>query len=79
MDSGKYMCLAIPAQVTKLLDHQKAIVNIGGVTKEISGTLLESISVGDYVILHVGFALTKLDEAEAKKTLGLFSQMLNGQ
>ena len=70
------MCLAIPAQITQLLDNQRAIVNIGGVTKEISVALLEFISVGDYVILHVGYALVKLDEMEAKKTLNLFSQML---
>lgn len=73
------MCLAIPAQITKLLDNQRAIVSIGGVTKEISVALLESISIGDYVILHVGFALVKLDEMEAKKTLDLFSQMLSAQ
>lgn len=73
------MCLAIPARITQLLDNQRAIVNIGGVTKEISVALLESISVGDYVILHVGYALVKLDETEAKKTLNLFSQMLSDQ
>lgn len=79
MDSREPMCLAIPAQITTLLDNQRAIVSIGGVTKEISVALLESISVGDYVILHVGYALIKLDEVEAKKTLNLFSQMLSDQ
>lgn len=70
------MCLALPAQVTQLLDDQRALVNLGGVRKEISTSLLDTISVGDYVIIHVGYALTRLDEDEAQKTLRLFSDML---
>ena len=69
------MCLAIPAQIINLLPEQKAIVDIGGIKKEISTALLEEIAEGDYVIIHVGFALTRLDEVEAKKTLQLFSGM----
>ncbi|KTD14112.1 HypC/HybG/HupF family hydrogenase formation chaperone [Legionella israelensis] len=69
------MCLAIPAQITKLLPNQRAIANIGGVEKEIALSLVEDVSEGDYVILHVGYALTKLNEQEAKKTLELFAQM----
>lgn len=71
------MCLAIPAKVTQLLPGQKAIVDIGGVKKEISTMLLKDISENDYVIIHVGYALTKLDEVEAKKTLQLFAEMMN--
>lgn len=70
------MCLAMPAQITELLGNERAIINLGGVTKEISISLLEDISIGDYVIIHVGYALTKLDESEAKKTLNLFAEML---
>lgn len=70
------MCLALPAQITQLLDNERAIVNLGGVTKEISISLLNQIAVGDYVIIHVGYALTRLDETEAQKTLGLFAEML---
>lgn len=70
------MCLAIPAQITQILDDTRAIISLGGITKEISIALLEKIAVGDYVILHVGYALTRLDEDEAKKTLNLFAQML---
>jgi len=73
------MCLAIPAQIVKLLPNQRAVVNIGGVEKEISISLLASINVGDFVVIHVGYALTKLDEAEAKKTLALFEQMYSGE
>lgn len=72
------MCLAIPAQVIKILDFQRARVFIGGIEKDISVALLEDVAVGDYVILHVGYALTKLDEYEAKKTLQWFAEMLQG-
>ncbi|HAT7072676.1 TPA: HypC/HybG/HupF family hydrogenase formation chaperone [Legionella pneumophila] len=70
------MCLALPAQIDQVLEDNKAIVNLGGITKEISTVLLEQVSEGEYVIIHAGFALTKLDEREAKKTLNLFAQML---
>lgn len=70
------MCLAMPAIVTRILNDQKAIVNLGGIEKEISTALLESVDVGHYVIIHVGYAITKLDENEAKKTLQLFYDML---
>ncbi|KTD35049.1 hydrogenase expression/formation protein HypC [Legionella nautarum] len=69
------MCLALPAQIIRLFDPQRALVNLGGIQKEISLALLDQVSEGDYVILHVGYALTKLDEEEAKKTLALFAEM----
>jgi hydrogenase expression/formation protein HypC len=52
-----------------------AIVDLGGVRKEISVALLDDVKVGDYVILHVGYALSKLDPEEAAATLALFAQM----
>lgn len=70
------MCLALPAQITQILDDDRAVVNIGGISKEISTALLEEVSLGDYVIIHVGYALTRLDEHEAQKTLDLFAQMV---
>lgn len=70
------MCLAIPAQITQILDNDRAIINLGGITKEISTALLDEVVKGDYVIVHVGYALTRLDEQEAQKTLSLFAQML---
>ncbi|PWY53903.1 HypC/HybG/HupF family hydrogenase formation chaperone [Legionella qingyii] len=72
------MCLALPAQIIQILDDAKAIVNIGGITKEISTELLDEIALGDYVVIHVGYALTRLDELEAQKTLDLFAQMAQG-
>lgn len=70
------MCLAMPAQITQILDEDRAIINLGGITKEISTALLDDVAEGDYVIIHVGYALTRLDEQEAQKTLSLFAQML---
>jgi hydrogenase expression/formation protein HypC len=63
------MCLAIPVQVTELLDDGRALVSAGGVLREINTALVDDLAVGDYVILHVGFALSKLDEREALLTL----------
>ena len=69
------MCLAIPAQVEQLLADDSAIVNLGGVRKEISLALVDDVAAGDYVIVHVGYALHKLDEDEALRTLQLFAEM----
>ncbi|GMO22526.1 HypC/HybG/HupF family hydrogenase formation chaperone [Bradyrhizobium sp. TM233] len=69
------MCLAIPAEVTKLLPDEMAIVSIDGVSKEISVALIENLAVGDYVIIHVGYALTKIDPEEARRTLELLREL----
>ncbi|MFZ3018667.1 MAG: HypC/HybG/HupF family hydrogenase formation chaperone [Gallionella sp.] len=69
------MCLAIPARVVAIFGGENAVVDIGGVRKEVSLMLLDDVSLGDYVIVHVGFALNKLDPEEAEKTLALFSEM----
>ncbi len=69
------MCLAIPARVEELIDGNSAIVNLGGVRKDISLALLDDVAVGDYVIVHVGFALQKLDPEEAAQTLALFAEI----
>ena len=68
------MCLAIPALVTELLPNDMARVSLDGVTKEISLALVEGVAVGDYVILHVGYALARLDAAEAERTLALLDE-----
>lgn len=68
------MCLAIPAKIISLLDDDRAIVNVGGVNHDISLSLVEGAQVGDYVIVHVGFALSKIDPDEAAKTLALFDE-----
>lgn len=73
------MCLAIPAQIIQLVDDNRAIVCIGGINKEISVALLDEVAMGDYVIIHVGYALTRLNEAEAERTLQLMSEMFGGE
>ena len=69
------MCLAIPAQVVELRAGDNAIVDLAGVRKEISLALVDQVVVGDYVIVHVGYALNKLDPEEAARTLALFAEI----
>lgn len=68
------MCLAIPARVVQLLGGELARIDLGGVHKEISLALVEDVAVGDYVIVHVGYALSRLDTDEAERTLALFAE-----
>ena len=68
------MCLALPVKVVELRDGDQAVVDLGGVRKEVSLALVEGVTVGDYVILHVGYALTRLDPAEAERTLATFAE-----
>jgi len=68
------MCLAIPARVVEVAENDQAIVDLGGVRKDVSLALVEDVKVGDYVIVHVGYALTRLDPEEAEKTLALMAQ-----
>jgi hydrogenase expression/formation protein HypC len=63
------MCLAIPARIVELLPGDRARVSLDGVMKTISTALLDDVAVDDYVILHVGYALAKVDEDEARRTL----------
>ncbi|MDO9599519.1 MAG: HypC/HybG/HupF family hydrogenase formation chaperone [Azoarcus sp.] len=68
------MCLAIPARVVELLEGDSARVELGGVIKAISLALVDNVAVGDYVIVHVGYALSRLDHDEAAATLALFAE-----
>ena len=71
------MCLAIPAQVIELVDVETGIakVEISGVRRKVSVALCPEAAVGDWVLVHVGFALSKIDEEEALATLSLLEQM----
>ncbi len=69
------MCLAVPAKVVELFPDDRAAVEIGGVRQEVSLALVDGVTVGEYVIVHVGFALRRLDAEEAQKTLELFAQI----
>jgi len=68
------MCLAIPARVVDLPEDGMALVDVGGVQKLISLALVDAVACGDYVIVHVGYALTRLDPAEAQRTLETFAR-----
>ncbi len=68
------MCLAIPVRVTELLEGGMARVTLDGVRKEISLALVDDVKPGDYVILHVGYALNKIDPGEAERTLALLAE-----
>ncbi|MDR2016857.1 MAG: HypC/HybG/HupF family hydrogenase formation chaperone [Burkholderiales bacterium] len=63
------MCLAIPVQIMEKNDGETAIVELSGVRHQVSLALVDGVEVGDYVIVHVGYALSKLDPAEAEATL----------
>lgn len=72
------MCLALPVQVIAVgrgPAGDMALVNLDGVQKEISVALLDAVEVGDYVILHAGYALSRLDPREAERTLALFAEL----
>ncbi len=68
------MCLAIPARVIGLRDDGLADVELEGVIKEVSLDLVPGVGPGDYVIVHVGYALARLDPEEAARTLELFAE-----
>jgi hydrogenase expression/formation protein HypC len=69
------MCLAVPALVMERLDGEEALIDAGGVRKRISLALVPDASPGDYVIVHVGYAISLLDPQEAERTLALFAQV----
>jgi hydrogenase expression/formation protein HypC len=71
------MCLAIPGQVLEIVDesNQLAKVDVAGVVRSVNVGLLESARAGDWVLIHVGFAMSKVDEDEAQATLRLLQQM----
>lgn len=68
------MCLAIPTRIVAI-DGQMAQVELGGIERQISLALTPEAGVGDYVIVHTGFALSVLDEQEAQETLRLFAEI----
>jgi len=69
------MCLAIPVRVAARLDDSWIETEVGGVRTRVSSSLIDEVAVGDYVIVHAGFAITRLDIAEAEKTLALFAEL----
>jgi len=68
------MCLAVPMKIISR-DRDAGVAEMSGVKKEISFLMLPDAQIGDYVIVHAGFAIEKLNEEEALKTLELFREM----
>ena len=69
------MCLAVPARVIGLPGDQWAETEVGGIRSRVSIALIDGVSVGDYLIVHAGFAITRLDVEEAEKSLALFAEI----
>ena len=68
------MCLAVPAQIVERED-MVATVDVGGVRRQVSMMLLPEAQIGDYVLIHAGFAMQQIDEEEAKLTWSLLQEM----
>ena len=69
------MCLAVPVRVAALLDDQWVETEVGGIRSRVSIALLDGVALGDYVIVHAGFAITRLDVEDAERTLALFDEI----
>ncbi|WP_457614761.1 HypC/HybG/HupF family hydrogenase formation chaperone [Methanopyrus sp.] len=69
------MCLAIPGRIVEL-DGNRAVVDFGGVRQEVDVSLLEDVEEGDWVIVHTGFAIQKLNEEEARASLEVWEEVL---
>ena len=68
------MCLAVPMKLVKI-ENDRGIVELGGIKREISLGVIEKPRIGDYLIVHAGFAIQKLDEKEAKKNLEVLKEL----
>ena len=69
------MCLAVPGRVVEIDEADNAVVDFSGVRKTISLALVEGVAVEDYVLVHVGYALQRIDPEEAERTLALIAEM----
>jgi len=73
------MCLAVPGRLDTILDEtpefRRGTVNFGGLLKEVNLTFVPEVEIGDYVLVHVGFALSAIDEAEAARVLGYLREI----
>lgn len=71
------MCLAIPGRIVEITDAENSIakVEVGGVRRGVNVGMLDDIKVGDYVLVHVGFAMSKIDEQQAEETLRILQEL----
>ncbi|MDU1441934.1 MAG: HypC/HybG/HupF family hydrogenase formation chaperone [Clostridium cochlearium] len=70
------MCIAVPAKVEEIFENQ-AKVNFKGVKTKVNICLLEKVDIGDYILIHAGCAIEKINEKQAKETLKLFEEILS--
>lgn len=71
------MCIAVPVEVLEVREHE-ALISFGGVKKNINIDLVCDVKVGEYVLLHAGCAIQKIDKEEAEKTLEIFKALVGG-
>jgi len=73
----KIMCLAIPGKIVEIIDEENHIakVEIGGVRRGVNIGMLDDVRIGDYVLVHVGFAMSKIDEKQAEETLRTLQEL----
>jgi hydrogenase expression/formation protein HypC len=71
------MCLAIPGKIVEIIDEENRIakVEVGGVRRGVNIGMLDDVKVGDYVLVHVGFAMSKIDEKQAAETLRTLQEL----
>jgi len=71
------MCLAIPGKIVEITDEENRIakVEVGGVRRGVNIGMLDDVKVGDYVLVHVGFAMSKIDEKQAAETLQTLQEL----
>lgn len=69
------MCIAVPAEIIEIYNDQ-ALVDFGGVRTKVNTCLVENLNIGDYILIHVGCAIEKVEKVEAQKTLKIFEQIV---
>lgn len=71
------MCLSIPSKIVEIDEDNVATVDTMGIKRQVSLDLMpDEVGIGDYILIHVGFAMSKIDEAEALQSLELYQEML---
>ena len=70
------MCVAVPMKLLKI-DGANGNAELGGIVKEVSLSLIDDVKVGDYILVHAGFAIQKIDEEEARYTISLLNELVN--
>jgi hydrogenase expression/formation protein HypC len=69
------MCVAVPAEIVEIKEFDVAVIEIGGARKNVSLMLIDGVEVGDFVLVHAGFAIDKIDEQEAQTTMALLEEL----